>query len=86
MVENNAFYFAHVKIKVPWVRSSSISAVCSGQFYHSLLGQNKKYLKVELGLCFEIETAEFVGSRIFIVYSILIYSEKWPWKPHACYF
>lgn len=78
MVENNAFYFAYIKIKVPDLHSSSISVICSGQFYHSLLGQNKKYLKVELGLCFEIEMAEYVGSRIFIVYSVLIYSEKWP--------
>lgn len=68
-----------------YILISSMAAVCAGSFYHSLLGQDKKYLKVELGLCFEMETAKYAGSIIFIAYSMLIYSEKWPWKPHPCY-
>lgn len=48
------------------ILSSSISTVCSGQFCHSLLRQNKKYLKVELRLCFEIETKDYVASRILL--------------------
>lgn len=45
MVENNAFYFGYVEVKVPELHFfSSISAVCSGQFNQTLLRQNKIYI------------------------------------------
>jgi hypothetical protein len=76
MVENNVFHFEHVEIKVPeWhFFFSSISAVCWGQFYHYLL--EPKTFKVKLRVHFKIETEKHTNSRIVIVYSMLIYSEK----------
>lgn len=56
------------------------------QVNFTTLRQNKKYVEVELGLRFEIETAETRSPRIFIVYSMLTSSEMRPWKPHACYY
>lgn len=86
MIENNAFRLDTLRLRcLSPILISSIAAVCSGPFYHSLPAQDKKHLKAELGLCFEIETAKYAGSIIFIAYSMLIYSEKWPWKPHPYY-
>lgn len=81
MMKNNAFYFGHIEIKIPELDSYFfyLSSLSRANFITLL----KKYLKFELGLCFEIETAEYADSIIFIVYSIIIYLEKW--KPHPCY-
>lgn len=80
---NNAFYFGHVEIKLPELHSYFF--YLSSLFRANFITLLKKYLKVELGLCFEVETAEYAGSILFIVYSMIMYSEKWPWKPHPYY-
>ena len=79
-MENNAFDFGHVEIKLPELHFffpfylsslfQSVLSICSRT--------KQKCVKSELGLHFETETAEYMGSRIFNVYSMLIYLENGP--------
>lgn len=69
------------------LRLSSLNYIFFFPFYLSSLFQSilslcsrtkQKYVKAELGLHFETETAEYMGSRIFNVYSVLTYLENGP--------
>ena len=64
MVENHAFYFGLVEI-THCLHPFFFSAIFQVNFTPQR--QNKKYLEIEFGSCFKIETTEYTDSRILSI-------------------